>query len=92
MVWAYFWGKNRGALCPIVVKSVNIRVYLKLLECLVLPVMQRINDTISDAVFQQDNAPVHTTLAVTDGLSSTTSRSTNTLPTRRTSIPSNLFG
>ena len=38
----------------------NTRVYLKLLEYLVLPVVQRINDTIGDAVFQQDNAPVHT--------------------------------
>ena len=41
-------------------KSVNARVYLRLLEYLVLLVMQRINDTIGDAVFQQDNAPVHT--------------------------------
>ena len=41
-------------------KSVNARVYLKLLEYLVLPVMQRINDTIGDTVFQQGNALVHT--------------------------------
>ena len=41
-------------------------VYLKLLEYLVLPVVQRINDTISDAVFQQDNAPVHTASVVTE--------------------------
>ena len=44
----------------------NARVYLKLLEYLVLPVMQRVNDSICDAVFQQDNAPVHTASAVTE--------------------------
>ena len=47
-------------------KSVNARVYLKLLEYLVLPVVQRINDTIGDAVFRQDNAPVHTASIVTE--------------------------
>ena len=52
------WRGNRETFCPFVVKSVNAGVYLKLLECLVLPVAQRINDTIGDAVFQQDNAPV----------------------------------
>ena len=35
-------------------------------EYLVLPVMQRINDTIGDAVFQRDNAPVHTASAFTE--------------------------
>ena len=60
MVWGCFWGKNRGTFCPFVVKSVNARVYLKWPEYPVLPVVQRINDTIGDAVFQQDDAPVHT--------------------------------
>ena len=41
-------------------------VYLRLLEYLVLLVMQRINDTIGDAVFQQDNSPVHTASVVTE--------------------------
>ena len=44
----------------------NARVHLKSLEHLVLSVVQGINDTISDAVFQQDNVPVHTALAVTE--------------------------
>ena len=44
----------------------NARVYLKLLEYLVLPVVQCINDTIGDAVFQQDNAPGHTASVVTE--------------------------
>ena len=66
MVWGCFWGKNRGAFCPFVVKSVNARVHLKLLEYPALLVMQRINDTIGDAVFQQDNAPVHTASVVTE--------------------------
>ena len=51
MVWGCFLGKNRGTFCSFVVKLVNTRVCLKLLEYLVLPVMQHIN-TISDAVFQ----------------------------------------
>ena len=66
MVWGCFLGENRRTFCPFVVKSANARVYLKLLEYLVLPVMQRINDTIGDAVFQQDNAPVHTASVVTE--------------------------
>ena len=35
-------------------------------EYLALPVVQRINDTIGNAVFQQDNAPVHTESVVTE--------------------------
>ena len=35
---------------------------------LVLPVGQRINDTIGDAVFEQDNAPAHTASVVTEWL------------------------
>ena len=60
MVRGCFWGNNRGTFCPFVVKSVNARRCLKLLEYLVLPVVQHFNDTIGDPVFQQDNAPVHT--------------------------------
>ena len=66
MVWGCFLGKTRGAFCPFVVKSVNARVYLKVLEYLVLPVAQRINDTIGNAVFRQDNAPVHTASIFTE--------------------------
>ena len=43
----------------------NARVYLKLLEYLVLPVVQHAN-TINDTVFQQDNPPVRTVSAVTE--------------------------
>ena len=52
MVWGYFWGENLGTFGLFVVNLVNARVYLKLLQYFVLPVVQRINDTISDAVFQ----------------------------------------
>ena len=81
MVWGCFLGKNRGAFCPFVVKSVNARVYLKLLEYLVLPVVQRVNDTIGDAVFQQDNAPVHTASVVTEWFEQYKFRLINTLLT-----------
>ena len=60
-----FSGENRGTFCPFVVKLVNARVYLKLLEYLILPDVQRVNNTIGDAVFQQDNAPVHSVSIVT---------------------------
>ena len=40
--------------------------HLKLLEYLILPAVQRVNDTTGDAVFQQDNAPVHTASVVTE--------------------------
>ena len=67
MAWGCFWGKKlRDFFCPFVVKSVNARVYLKFLEYLVLPVVQRVNDTIGDAVFQQDNAQVHTASVITE--------------------------
>ena len=46
-----FFGEKSWDFCSFVVKSVNARVYLKLLEYLVLPVAQRLNDTIGDAVF-----------------------------------------
>ena len=61
-----FFGKNCGTSCPFVVQSVNARMDLKWLEYLILPVVQRINDTIGDAVFQQDNSPVHTESVVTE--------------------------
>ena len=66
IVWDCFWGKNCGTFCTFVVQSVNARVGLKWLEYLVLPVVQRINDTIGDAVIQQDNASVHTASVVTE--------------------------
>ena len=52
MVWGYFWGENRGTFCPFDVKSENAMVYLKLREYLVLRIIQPINDTIDDVVFQ----------------------------------------
>ena len=73
-------------------KSANARVYLKLLEYLVLPVMQRINDTIGDAVFFSRimlQYILHQLLL--NGLSGTTFRLINTLLTHRTSILSNMF-
>jgi transposase len=59
MVWGCFWGSHRGTFAPLVVKSVNATIYIKLLEYLVKPVINRVNDTLGDAVFQQDNAPIH---------------------------------
>ena len=68
MIWGCFGGGDHGTVYPTVVKSVNARVYLKLLEYLVFPVAQSTNGTIDDAVFQQYNAPVHTASVTTEWL------------------------
>ena len=86
MVWGCFGGEivGLGEICECI----------KLLECLVcnaLPVVQRVNDTIGDAVFQRGNALVHSGSAVTEQLEQHTFGSMNTLPTRQTSISSNIL-
>ena len=60
-----FWGKNRETSCPFVVKLVNARGYLKLLEYPAPLVVQCIGDSIDDAVFQKGNGSVHTASVVT---------------------------
>ena len=59
MVWGCFWGKQKGTFVPFIIKSGKAPIYLRLLELLVLPVIQHINNTIGGARFQQDNSPVH---------------------------------
>ena len=66
MVWGSFWCRNRGTFSPLIFKSVNKGVYVKLLEYLFLPVLTRIHDTLEDPIFQQDNAPVHKAAVVMD--------------------------
>jgi transposase len=66
MVWGCFWGRNCGTFCPLIVKSLNKGVYVKLLEYLLLPVLKCVHDTLGDSIFQQDNAAVHTTAVVMD--------------------------
>jgi transposase len=68
MVWACFWGRNKGTFVPIILRSVDQWVYRDLLESCLLPVLQRVQDTIGDPVFMQDNARVHTARHVTDWL------------------------
>ena len=89
MIWGWRWGKLWGFLsrcCEIG----ECKVYLKLLESLVLPVVQLINDTIGDAVFSRILSQCILQHLLLNGLSSKTFRSMNTLPTRRTSIPSSV--
>jgi len=66
MVWGCFWGRNCGTFCPVIVKSVNKGVYIKLLEYLLLPVLKCVHDTLGDPIFQQVNAPVHNAAVVMD--------------------------
>lgn len=61
MVWGCFWGHHRGPFVPLIVKSVNSYIYLQLREYLLPSVMRRIEVTLGDAVFMQDNAPIHKT-------------------------------
>jgi len=64
MVWGCFWGKNRGTFVPLVVKSVDRWVYLQWLEICLIPVLNRVRNTLGDPIFQQDNSTVHTAQAV----------------------------
>lgn len=59
MVWGCFWGRHWGTFVPLIVKSVNSHIYLQLLEYLLPSVMRHIEATLGDAVFMQDNAPIH---------------------------------
>jgi transposase len=66
MVWGCFWGRNCATFCPLIVKSVNKGVSVKLLEYLLLPVLKRVHVTPGDSIFQQWNAPVHKAAVVMD--------------------------
>jgi transposase len=61
-----FWGRNRGTFCPLIVKSVNKCVYVRLLEYLLHAVLKCVHDTRGDSIFLQDNAPVHKAAVVMD--------------------------
>jgi len=64
MVWGCFWGKTRETFVPLVVKSVDRWVYLQFFEIFLIPVRNRVRNTLGDPIFQQDNSTVHTTQAV----------------------------
>ena len=59
LVQVCFGGKQKGTFGPFVVKSVKAPIYLWLLELLILPVIQHINNTIGGARSQQDNSSVY---------------------------------
>lgn len=66
IIWGCFWGVNKGTMVLLIVKSVNHKVYLDICHYCVLPVVQRVHDTLGDPIFMQDNAPVHRAYAVRD--------------------------
>jgi transposase len=66
MVWGCFWGRKKGTFTPLIVNSVNKQVYLQMLQYLLLPVLIRVSNTIGDARFMQDNAPIHKAKIVTE--------------------------
>ncbi|KAH0605323.1 uncharacterized protein H6S33_004545 [Morchella sextelata] len=66
MVWGCFWGRNRGTFTPLIVKSVNKYVYLQMLQYLLVPVLNRVKDTVDNPRFMQDNAPIHKAHIVTE--------------------------
>ena len=67
-VWACFWGKRRGPLVPLLVPTVDRHRYLAILQDNLPQVMQEVQNSIGDPVFQQDNAPIHTAGVVTEWL------------------------
>ena len=103
MVWGCLGGKQEGTFVPFIVKSVNAKIYLRILETLVLPVIQHINRTTTNAPnasnselgparFQQDNAPVHKAKIIANFLRIIRYRWMIIPPTVRTSIQSNMSG
>ena len=59
IVWSCFYGKTRGLLVAHLEKSANANVYLRILHRYHLPIFYKIQNTIGDLVFQQDNTPIH---------------------------------
>ncbi|KAF8244845.1 hypothetical protein K440DRAFT_476045, partial [Wilcoxina mikolae CBS 423.85] len=60
MVWSCFWGSYRGPLVPLPQRSITALVYRCILYKYLLPIICKINSTIRESVFQQDNANIHT--------------------------------
>jgi len=59
MVWACFWGNQKGPLMPVLERSVDRWVYIGILEDGLIDVLQEVQDTLGDPLFQQDNATIH---------------------------------
>lgn len=68
MVWSFFWDRNQGTFVPLIVKSVNKHVYLQLSEYPPPSVMIRMYKTFGNAIFMQDNAPIHKSIIVQEWL------------------------
>lgn len=51
--------RNHETISPLIVKSINKGVYIKHLEYLILPVFNRVHDTLGNSSCQQDNVPLH---------------------------------
>ena len=66
MVLGCFCGQNRGTFVPLIVKSVDSWVYLRLLETCVVRVLERVRNTLGDPVFQQENAKIHTAAIISE--------------------------
>ena len=71
MVWGCFGGKQKGTFVPFVVKSVNAKIYLRILETLVLPVIDHINQTLPNVnqPLPSDNHPLPSTSNTASGSS-----------------------
>jgi DDE superfamily endonuclease len=59
MAWGCFYGSTCGTFSPIIMKSFNARLYVKLLEYLLVPVIDRISRTLGIPHFMHDNSKVH---------------------------------
>jgi hypothetical protein len=60
IAWDCFWGNAKGPFVPLIMDSVNSKVYLRLLQYLLLLVLGRVQNTVDSPIFRQDNAKIHT--------------------------------
>lgn len=68
MVWGCFAGNVKGPMVPLIMPSVNGRLYLATLENLLPLIMDHLYLTYENPVFMHDNAPVHTARIVQEWL------------------------
>ena len=61
MVWGCIWGRGKGPIIPVFKKSVNLLVYIGVLEDSLDDVHLEVHDIVSSPVFQQDNVKIYTT-------------------------------
>jgi transposase len=68
MIWGCFVGNMKGPMVPLIMPSVNSRLYLATLKNLLPLIMDHLHLTYENPTFMHDNAPIHTAHIVQDWL------------------------